>query len=195
MISLAVVVALCAERPLFLHATAATALLVWAYSFAPLRLSYRGGGELLQAAGVGVVLPLVGYYAQAGELLRFPWPLLLPTIALGGAGNIATALPDAPADARSDKRTLAVWIGERNARVTSLGLLTFAWVGAAALSPALDRLGRAAVVGLPLLPVAAAWLSVRGADARNRRACVRFVFLHGLATSLLLVAWSVSLAR
>ena len=31
--------------------------LLWAYSYPPIQLSYRGGGEWLQAIGVGMVLP------------------------------------------------------------------------------------------------------------------------------------------
>ncbi|MCA9681688.1 MAG: prenyltransferase, partial [Myxococcales bacterium] len=43
--------------PWLLVGTAATAALLWAYSYPPLRYAYRGGGEVLQGLGVGVVLP------------------------------------------------------------------------------------------------------------------------------------------
>jgi 1,4-dihydroxy-2-naphthoate octaprenyltransferase len=57
-----------AGRPWLPVLAAAAALLVWAYNFAPLRLAYRGHGEVVQGLGTGVVLPLLGYYVQAGEL-------------------------------------------------------------------------------------------------------------------------------
>ena len=46
-------------------------LLLWLYSFKPVRLSYRGGGEILQALGTALVLPLLGFYAQSGSLAPF----------------------------------------------------------------------------------------------------------------------------
>lgn len=85
--------------------------LLWAYSFPPLRLSYRGGGEALQMLGLGMVLPLLAYSAQAGGLEDFPWMLLAALLPLNLAAAIATSLPDQPSDARAGKRTLAVAYG------------------------------------------------------------------------------------
>ncbi len=96
--------------------------LLWAYSFRPLRLSYRGGGELLQMLGVGAVLPLIGYSAQSGSLSGMDWTLLGPLLPLSLACAMSTALPDAPSDARSAKRTSAVVFGVRTAQDLILGL-------------------------------------------------------------------------
>lgn len=105
--------------------------LLWAYSFRPARLSYRGGGELLQMLGVGAVLPLIGYSAQSSGLSGMDWTLLGPLLPLSLACAMSTALPDAPSDARSAKRTTAVLFGVRTAQylivglnVVSLGLFT-----------------------------------------------------------------------
>jgi 1,4-dihydroxy-2-naphthoate polyprenyltransferase len=88
--------------------------LLWAYSYPPLRLSYRGGGELLQMVGVAGVLPLYGYLAQGGDWARFPWPLTVVLLPTHLACAIATALPDEPSDRESHKRTVPVrWGGER----------------------------------------------------------------------------------
>lgn len=85
--------------------------LLWAYSYAPLRLSYRGGGELLQALGVGFVLPFFGDYAQAGTPENFPWRHLLFVMPLQLGAALSTALPDEPSDRAGHKRTLAVLVG------------------------------------------------------------------------------------
>jgi 1,4-dihydroxy-2-naphthoate octaprenyltransferase len=82
--------------------------LLWLYSFPPVRLSYRGGGELLQMLGVGVVLPVFGYYGQAGSHIAFPWHLLAFILPCQLACAMATALPDEPSDRQSRKRTAAV---------------------------------------------------------------------------------------
>jgi len=67
-------------------------VLLWLYSFGPVRLSYRGGGELLQMVGVGGVLPLFGYHAQAGGWTGFPWELLWVLLPTHLASALATAL-------------------------------------------------------------------------------------------------------
>ena len=155
---------------LVLLALAALALL-GAYSYPPLRLSYRGGGELLQMVGVAGVLPLYGYVAQGGELAHVPWglaALLLPTH-LGCA--IATALPDEPSDRLSGKHTLPVRVGGERA----------AWVivGLNGLSLLLAPYGLASVglsAGWELLVPVAATLAVgllRAAPPGSRRIQLR----------------------
>ena len=90
--------------------------LLWMYSFPPFSLSYRGGGEILQMSGVGLLLPLFGYYAQAGTFAGFPWPMMWVLLPTNLACAIATSLPDEPSDRLSRKRTLTVWLGPRAAR-------------------------------------------------------------------------------
>ena len=82
--------------------------LLQAYSFAPLRLSYRGGGAWLQVAGLGLHLPLFALYLcgapfNAGTLL----PILLLLPAQFGCA-IATTLPDEPSDRATGKRSFTV---------------------------------------------------------------------------------------
>ena len=82
LLALSVGLAVARGAPLLVPLAVAALALLWAYSYPPLRLSYRGGGELLQMVGVAGVLPLYGYVAQGGALGSFPWALLallLPT--------------------------------------------------------------------------------------------------------------------
>jgi 1,4-dihydroxy-2-naphthoate octaprenyltransferase len=67
--------------------------------------------------GVGVVLPLIGFAAQAHSLELFPWWVLLLLLPLQYACAITTALPDEPSDRQSKKRTMPVLIGGTTARV------------------------------------------------------------------------------
>jgi 1,4-dihydroxy-2-naphthoate octaprenyltransferase len=99
------------QRGFALPFIAASLGLLWLYSFLPVRLSYRGGGELLQMLGVGVVLPVFGYYGQAGTLDSFPWHLLAFILPCQLACAMATALPDEPSDRASSKLTAAVLLG------------------------------------------------------------------------------------
>lgn len=104
-------------------------LLLWMYSFPPVRLSYRGGGELLQMVGVGAVLPIYGYHAQSGAVAGFPWSLLLALLPSHLACALATTLPDEPSDRSSRKRTAAVLLGPRATR-TAIVALDLAAAGA-----------------------------------------------------------------
>jgi 1,4-dihydroxy-2-naphthoate octaprenyltransferase len=111
----------------------AACALLHAYSFAPVRASYRGGGEILQVLGTGVVLPLFGFVGQRGTLASFPWPMLLAIAPIRLACAIATALPDEPSDRASSKRTLPVAIGSLGAGGV-MALLAAVSIGLAARS-------------------------------------------------------------
>jgi 1,4-dihydroxy-2-naphthoate octaprenyltransferase len=168
-------------------------LLLASYSFQPLRLSYRGGGEVLQGLGVGVVLPALGYMAQAGTWDRFDVLWLSPPFLVGCAGNVLTALPDAPADALACKRTLAVRLGVPAASWVAL-LLLLAALLAFAFHAGPMPLPRRAQVALPSLGLLALSLGLRRpAVSLAKGAVLAFVFA-GAATGLVLVlawAWAV----
>lgn len=165
------------------------ASLLWAYSFAPLRLSYRGYGELLQGLGVGVVLPIIGFYAQAGSFEALPWLGLLPCFLLGYVGNLLTALPDYPGDRAANKRTYPVRFGQFAARRHALELLAvaigFGWL----MVPELPWWALGMIIAVPLIPVLAAARLLGSADAGNRGECLRFVMLGAGAANLTMLAW------
>lgn len=170
--------------------------LLWAYSYPPLRLSYRGGGELLQMLGVGLVLPLVAYEAQAGALASFPWPLLAALLPMNLATGMCTALPDEPSDRRADKRTVAVTLGGATARgliiaLNLAGVAAFWFVGHASVA-ALD-LSRASLVATPAL--ASALMIPLVTRARpGTHAILAFVFLGILANLALTAAMILDLS-
>ena len=157
--------------------------LLWAYSYAPLRLSYRGGGEWLQGIGVGGVLPLFGFAAQAGELTSFPWTIGAGCVALAASANIATALPDIAADRRAKKRTLAVQKGIVRAAWSCIGLSVAAlylisWAGHVHFGD-----GWLSFAVVPLMP-----LLVQPPTTPD--ASIRFIVLHGLTTQTVFVGWA-----
>lgn len=130
--------------------------LLWAYSYPPLRLSYRGGGEYLQMVGVGLVLPLIGYSAHAGSLAGLPWAIVPLMLALSLSCAMATALPDEPSDRADGKGTHAVRFGIAESRRFILRLNALALV-LLVLVP-LPGLGLS-VRALPALPCLALWLA------------------------------------
>lgn len=92
-------------------------LLLWMYSYPPIQLSYRGGGEILQTIGVGIVLPVFSYYTVAGNLIDFPWKILIILIPTQFACAIATSIPDQISDRVSNKNTITVAWGDSKTRL------------------------------------------------------------------------------
>ncbi len=84
-----------------------------AYSLPGVRLSGRGLGEMTIAAAFGL-LPVTGAaWLQTGSLDAGATLLSLPVSAWVAAIIIANEIPDADADGRTGKRTLAVRLGAR----------------------------------------------------------------------------------
>lgn len=178
------------DRTASLPLMAAGIALLWAYSYAPLRMSYRGGGELLQMLGVGLVLPLIGFEAQAGSLAAFPWAALAFLLPLNLATSLSTALPDEPSDRASEKRTAAVLLGGPVARGVVIGLNALGLGLFVAVAPAvLGSQAEPYVAGLLFIPAAALAVQLLAARraAPGSRAILLFVFFS-LLCNLSLVA-------
>lgn len=190
---LAAVMALGMTRPLLFPLWVGAIALLWAYSYPPLRLSYRGYGEVAQGLGLGVVLPLVGYYTVAGSFEGLHPSALVPLFVLGFVGNINTALPDARPDAKAGKRSWPVRYGLERARKHALQLLTLATFMTPLVLPGGSTSTWAGVEIGPALILALGALTWRDADPDDRRGCVRFVFLVGLALNVLMFGWCVVL--
>ncbi|HEX3594074.1 MAG TPA: prenyltransferase [Polyangiaceae bacterium] len=178
------------HRAFMVVIAAIAAHLMWVYSFPPFRLSYRGFGEMLQGIGLGVLLPIAGFYAQAGTLTGLSPLTLLPGFLLGYAGHVVAALADAPSDAASNKRTLAVRRGEPAARRTVLVVL-----GMAALATPLAVPGASAVTWILATAAAGAtvWRSLRladHADSVDRGRCERFTGAALAAIAVVILLWA-----
>ncbi|MGB5696602.1 MAG: prenyltransferase [Polyangiales bacterium] len=165
-----------------LYALAAL-LLMWLYSFGPVRLSYRGGGELLQGIGVGIGLPSLGYYLQAEDLLAPMW-ILGPATLLGVCSNVLTALPDVEDDDLARKRTWPVRHGMRSARRFASAGIAFAAFGVFLWTPWVSMPARAAVAIAPLLPLLA------GARAEDP---FRAAWWSSIAINTLIAFWMAAL--
>lgn len=140
------------------------AVLGLGYTVPPLRLSYRGLGEVTVAITHSVGVILCGYVLQGGPWhAPAPWLLGLPLLIAVMPSIILAGVPDRDADRAAGKRTLAVRFGIRQAY-----LLAAFWTGtAAAAAVALSLSGAAGGAGAALpwfvLPHAALllWLLFR----------------------------------
>lgn len=161
----------------------AALLLMWLYSFPPARMSYRGGGELLQGVGVGIGLPSLGYYLQAEGVFAPGW-VIWPAALLGVCSNVLTALPDVEDDTRAHKRTWPVRHGMRSARRFASAGIAFAAFGVFLWTPWVSMPARAGVAIVPLVPL------LIGARAEDP---FRAAWWSSIALNLLVALWMLAM--
>ena len=125
-----------------------------AYTGGPVPLGYHGLGDVLVLGFFGFAAVCGTTYVQAGALTRLSMWAAIPVGALATAILVVNNLRDRDGDAAAGKRTLAVRLGPRGAR------LEYALLAAAAL---LVPAGAAFVAAAPLLalPLVTAPWSVR----------------------------------
>ena len=161
----------------------AALLLMWLYSFRPVRASYRGGGELLQGVGVGIGLPSIGYYLQTEAVFAPAW-LIGPAALLGVCSNVLTALPDVEDDARARKKTWPVRHGMQSARHFASAGIAFAALAVLLWTPSVSVPVKAGVSIAPLLPLLA------GARATEPW---RAALWSSIALNLLVALWMLAM--
>jgi len=172
---------------------AAGLFVAWAYSAPPLKLMSRGLGELaVAAAWWGVVVG--ADYVQRHQFFIIPASLGFSLALLVACILLINGVPDAPADARVGKRTLAVRLGPRGTALLYawLALLAHAWLALSVwllIPPAVALWG---LLSLPLSLAAAALLWRHAATPARLRPAIGLTIaaanLHGLALAAAL-AW------
>jgi 1,4-dihydroxy-2-naphthoate polyprenyltransferase len=168
---------------IFASCTVLALLVLGAYGHGP-RLSYRGGGEYLQALGVGVILPTVGAALQpahTGTLGIGSYALLA---LLGFAGNVATSIPDADADLAAGKRSPAARLGRLRAFALALAANLIAMTGVGLARTPL------AFLAAPLFAVAV----LEGRTLRDASRCTRAVYPLAFGGGAVVAAWALAMA-
>jgi 1,4-dihydroxy-2-naphthoate octaprenyltransferase len=123
------------------------------YTAPPLKLVYRGLGEIAVALGFGPLMLLGAYVVQSGGPLAIePIVASLPIALLVALILYANEVPDAPADARAGKRTLPVRLPPPT--VINLyylvAMIAFAIIGGGVLAGILPIPALIALLPLPL---------------------------------------------
>lgn len=89
----------------------------WMYSLPPLRLAWRGWGEIDNAVLGGMALPLYGYAVQTARIDMWVVAACLPFTLVVFINLLATTWADRQADAQVGKYTLAVRLPVRSLRL------------------------------------------------------------------------------
>ena len=91
-------------------------LLGWFYTAPPLKLSYRGLGEIATMIAVGLMMPGMGYFVSAGSI-SYPFIFFIIPLSFFGLFFIITVeLPDFESDIISKKRNLVISLGKRKTK-------------------------------------------------------------------------------
>ncbi|OOG84706.1 prenyltransferase, partial [Hydrogenophaga sp. A37] len=160
-------------------------LLAWAYSAPPLKLMSRGLGELAVAL-VWFLVVIGADYVQRRQFFVIPASAALGFALMVAALLLINGFPDARADARVGKRTLAVRLGPTGAAGLYAGLVVsaHAWLvlSVGLLIPPLEALW--GLVSLPF-SLGATWLLWRHRHQTERlqpalALTVAATLLHGL---------------
>jgi 1,4-dihydroxy-2-naphthoate octaprenyltransferase len=170
-------IALAIDAPAWTLPTAlAMLVLAWEYSAPPLRLCAAGAGEIVTAIVVTGLVPWLGFYLQAPDLVGLSTLLvtITPLALLQIAMLVAIEFPDAAGDAATGKRTLVVRLGAaRAARLyIALAVAAYAWLPIALVLGMPAGVAIASAIPVPI----ALWRIVRIGEHRDRDAYERFTF-------------------
>ncbi len=88
------------------------------YSFRPVRMNYRGGGEILEILGVAVLLPLFSSFLYTNSFeFNYILSLVLPFALLVLGNSVAHSLVNEKSDKYAGKRTLVTVLGFKSSRL------------------------------------------------------------------------------
>lgn len=161
------------------------------YTAPPLRLSWRGLGEVDVALTHSIGVILWGWLLQGGAWRgATPWALSLPLGLAILPAILLSSLPDREADSEAGKRTLAVRHGPRVACMLAIAAATAAFASAWSLDAALDHAYSAILpfIGAHLLLLA--WLMYRP-DRHDRPASRGRSLQAPIVVALAYIMWFV----
>lgn len=122
-----------AATPAVIGVLAVMTVLALGYTAPPLKLCYRGLGELDVALTHSIGVLLCGFVFVGGAWRDpLPWLLSVPLLLAILPSIILSGIPDMQADAASGKQTLAVRFGQRGALLLALGFTALAALAALA---------------------------------------------------------------
>lgn len=100
---------------------------VYFYTAPPLKLSYRGGGELAVGLSFGILMCLGAYYVQTQVLAWFPVIAAIPVTLLIAAVLYINEFPDYAADKAVGRKHLVVRMGKARAVKGYIVLMSLAY--------------------------------------------------------------------
>jgi 1,4-dihydroxy-2-naphthoate polyprenyltransferase len=164
-------------------------LLGWFYTAPPIKLAYRGFGEVSTILATGLIMPAMGYFVMAGRIDATIIALSFPLMCYALLFILSVELPDVEVDRLGGKKNLLTFKGRKAGIVLSI----LATVAATLIFAALASLGTLRPVDmwffvlLSLMPLAAALYSLK-LPVKEHSQILRQVKLNFGVLSLILIA-------
>lgn len=164
--------------PYTLPTFALVLVLAWEYSAPPLRLCASGLGELDTAIVVTGLVPWLGFYLQAPDLvgLELLVVAIVPLALLQVAMLLAIEFPDAAGDAATGKRTLVVRLGAPRAAQLYVAITAAAYLWLPVAVWALEFPARIAIAAALPAPIAGWRIARIATEHRDPAAYERLTF-------------------
>jgi 1,4-dihydroxy-2-naphthoate octaprenyltransferase len=181
----------------FLLFVVAGNLVGWFYTAPPVRLAYRGWGELSTAVAAGLLMPGMGYLVATGSIDLWFLIMTIPLLCYGLFFIISVELPDVETDRRSGKLNMMVLKGrdfglKLGAVATLLGTLVLVMM---AFMGILEEIPLWAFALLSIIPLAAGLSGLRnlgrGAEPAVRQVQLNFTSLvvYVMSVDVVMILW------
>jgi 1,4-dihydroxy-2-naphthoate polyprenyltransferase len=160
------------------------------YSAGPLRLSYRGVGEVVVFALFGPLSVTGSYFCQTGHLSWLPILASVPAGLLVLAILLVNEVLDVDWDARAHKRTLVVRLGRRRGYAFYLTVYigAYAWLAGGAVAGVYPRLALVALAPLVFVGRLSPGVALRD-RVGNVNASRLTVVSHTVSAALVMAAY------
>lgn len=161
-------------------------LVGWFYTAPPLKLAYRGLGELSTILAVGFLMPGMGYFVASGTISPLFQAFILPLSCYGLFFITTVELPDVESDTIGQKKNLLVKWGRTAGKAISVAATltgTISIVALLLLERTIEIIDLRPFIMFSILPLMA---SISGLllSTKNRRHLVRQIIIN--MTSIIL---------
>ena len=125
---------ICIETTWFLAVVGAVAMAIgYLYTGGPFPIAYTPFGELFSGVFMGMLIVLIAFFIQTGEITTFALLLSVPSMLLVAAIMLSNNIRDIVGDKESGRKTMAILIGRKRAITVLLALFIVSYVWIVAL--------------------------------------------------------------
>ncbi|MCG7342514.1 1,4-dihydroxy-2-naphthoate polyprenyltransferase [Sporosarcina sp. ACRSL] len=130
-ISVLIGIYICMETSWMLAVVGAVSMLIgYLYTGGPIPIAYTPFGELISGVVMGMLLILIAFYIQTGEVTTNAILISIPSMLLVAAIMMSNNIRDLEGDKEGGRKTLAILVGRSNAItiLASFFIVAYVWI-------------------------------------------------------------------